>query len=291
MRQLFSGNKKVRYVFFVAIVLLALFFARVWDVSPMTSPDKTESGLEKMQKTTQPDRSISQATKPIEPSPSILKAQAEINNPDLVFAKVTAVIDGDTIEVDLGQGNIKRVRYIGVDTPESVDPRKPIQCFSKEATIKNRDLVENNIVGLEKDVSETDRYGRLLRYVYAGDIFVNQELVIQGYASAVSYPPDIRYQDQFRQNEQQARSENKGLWRSCNTSSSSSNSGESVSNGIIKNDGICKYFCAGPDKDCSDFSSHEEAQEFFNCCGFTAQNDPMRLDGVGVGDGIACENI
>ena len=291
--QLFPDNKRVRYAVFTAVILLVLFIGNGW-IASLNSPSEIKLNIEQAQQVTESDRNISQAIKPTEASPSILDEQATFNNPILVFAKVTAVIDGDTIEVDLGQGNIKRVRYIGVDTPESVDPRKPIQCFSKEATIKNKELVENNIVGLEKDVSETDRYGRLLRYVYAGDIFVNQELVIQGYASAVSYPPDIKYQGQLRQREQQARSENKGLWGSCSESasnSSSSKSNENSSGATLKDTGVCKYSCTGSDKDCSDFSSHEEAQGFFNCCGFTAENDPMKLDGVGVGDSIACENI
>ncbi|MBI3335237.1 MAG: thermonuclease family protein [Candidatus Portnoybacteria bacterium] len=80
-------------------------------------------------------------------------------------SKVARVIDGDTIELENGQ----RVRYIGIDTPETSDPRKPIQCFGIEAAKKNQELVEGKMVRLEKDVSERDRYARLLRYVYAGD--------------------------------------------------------------------------------------------------------------------------
>src|SRR3990172_7201954 len=76
--------------------------------------------------------------------------------------KVTRVIDGDTIE--LGDG--RRVRYIGIDTPETVDPRKPVECFGKEAAAKNRELVDGKMVEMEKDASETDKYGRLLRYIY-----------------------------------------------------------------------------------------------------------------------------
>lgn len=126
---------------------------------------------------------------------------------------VTRVIDGDTIEIESGQ----KVRYIGIDTPETVHPSKPIECYGKEASDKNKELVERKKVRLEKDISETDKYGRLLRYVYVGDVFVNDYLVKEGYASSVSYPPDIKYQDKFREAEKQAREEEKGLWGdACN---------------------------------------------------------------------------
>jgi len=125
--------------------------------------------------------------------------------------KVTRVIDGDTIEIGSGQ----KVRYIGIDTPETVHPDKTVQCFGAEASAKNRELVERKQVHLEKDVSETDKYGRLLRYVYVGDTFVNDYLLRQGYAHSSSYPPDIKYQDEFRQAEAEARENNRGLWAAC----------------------------------------------------------------------------
>lgn len=211
---IFAGNKRLKYISWPVIALFTLFGIS-WAAGTVTN--KTKSQSDRTQQVKQTDRNTSQATRPVElsPSPSIFKAQTAPNNPNIVLAKVVAVIDGDTIEVDLGQGNIKRVRYIGIDTPESVDPRKPVQCFSKEATAKNKQLVENGIVGLEKDVSETDKFQRLLRYVYMGDLFINHVLVAEGYASAVSYPPDIKYQDKLNQAEQQARIVNKGLWGSC----------------------------------------------------------------------------
>lgn len=106
---------------------------------------------------------------------------------------VVRVIDGDTIKLENGG----KVRYIGVNTPESADPRKPVQCFGKEASVKNEELVLNKRVRLEKDVSETDKYGRLLRYVYVGDTFINLELVKQGYASAATFPPDVKFNSVF----------------------------------------------------------------------------------------------
>lgn len=124
---------------------------------------------------------------------------------------VTRAVDGDTIEIEGGQ----RVRYIGVDTPETVHPSVKTECYGTNASAKNRELVEGQYVRLEKDISETDKYGRLLRYVYVGDLFVNDYLVRQGYAHASSYPPDIKYQDQLTDAQKEARQNNRGLWSSC----------------------------------------------------------------------------
>lgn len=127
------------------------------------------------------------------------------------YAKVTRVVDGDTVEIT---GGI-RVRYIGMNAPESVASGKPVGCFGKEASDKNKELVQGKEVRLEKDVSETDKYGRLLRYVYVGDVFVNDELVREGYARVSTYPPDVKYQNQFLESEKYARENNLGLWGKC----------------------------------------------------------------------------
>lgn len=125
--------------------------------------------------------------------------------------RVVRVVDGDTIEIEGGQ----KVRYIGINTPETHDPRRPVQCFGKEAAAKNKELIEGKEVYLEKDVSETDKYGRLLRYVYVGDLFINDYLVREGYAHASSYPPDVKYQAQFRNAQKEAQDNNRGFWSSC----------------------------------------------------------------------------
>ena len=126
-----------------------------------------------------------------------------------VQAQVTHVIDGDTIEVTIN-GQSYRVRYIGVDTPEVYPDEEP---YGKEASDKNRELVEGKIVTLEKDVSETDQYGRLLRYIYVDDLFVNAELVRLGYAKAVTYLPDVKYQGIFLELEEGAREDGRGMWK------------------------------------------------------------------------------
>ncbi|NQT04480.1 MAG: thermonuclease family protein [Dehalococcoidia bacterium] len=127
--------------------------------------------------------------------------------------QVTRVIDGDTIEVDIS-GKIYKVRYIGIDTPELDDKRPEFNALAQEATRYNKKLLEKRTVRLEKDISETDRYGRLLRYVYVGDIFVNAELVRQGLAEVKAYPPDTKYQDTLEKAEAEAKQDKKGLWDS-----------------------------------------------------------------------------
>jgi len=126
-------------------------------------------------------------------------------------AQVISIIDGDTIEVSI-EGQTFTIRYIGIDTPETRHPDKPVEPFGPEATAKNEEFVGGKIVGLEKDVSETDRYGRLLRYVYVGDLMVNAELVRLGYAQVSTYPPDVKYQDIFLLLQQEAREAERGLW-------------------------------------------------------------------------------
>lgn len=131
--------------------------------------------------------------------------------PGQEIAKVVEVVDGDTIKVEMN-GQIYTVRYIGIDTPELHHPSKPVEYFAKEAYEANKRLVEGKTVILEKDVSDTDRYGRLLRYVYVGDIFVNAYLVEQGYARAATFPPDVKYAELFRRLEREAREAGRGLW-------------------------------------------------------------------------------
>jgi len=116
--------------------------------------------------------------------------------------RVYRVIDGDTILVSGGE----YIRYIGIDSPERGEP------YYEEATELNRSIVENMPLILEKDVSDEDRYGRKLRYVYVNDIFVNAEIVRQGLAFARSYPPDTKYQPYLEMMESEARINRRGLW-------------------------------------------------------------------------------
>ncbi|MDP3725679.1 MAG: thermonuclease family protein [bacterium] len=139
---------------------------------------------------------------------------ASPNNGVTDIVKVVRVVDGDTINVEIN-GKVEPVRYIGIDTPETVDPRKPVQCFGVEASKKNKELVEGKMVRLEKDITDRDKYNRLLRYVWLGNTLINQELVAQGFAKSYSYPLDIKYQDKFVAAEKKAREDKLGLWTAC----------------------------------------------------------------------------
>jgi micrococcal nuclease len=125
---------------------------------------------------------------------------------------VAHVVDGDTIDVELN-GRTVRVRYIGVNTPETTHPTKGQEPCGPEAAEANRTLVEGQTVRLELDVQQRDRYQRLLAYVYVSDVMVNAELVRQGYAQMATYPPNVRYADHFRQLQQDARAAGAGCWK------------------------------------------------------------------------------
>ena len=128
----------------------------------------------------------------------------------VTWAQVDAVLDGDTIR--LSDGN--RVRYIGMDTPETESD--PPECYAKEAARRNRKLVDGKRVALRKDRSETDRYGRLLRYVYLEDgRMVNELLVEEGYAVAAEFRPDPQNASRFAELEEEAHQANRGLWGKC----------------------------------------------------------------------------
>jgi len=123
----------------------------------------------------------------------------------------TRVVDGDTIVVEIG-GQAEKVRLIGVDTPETVHPRKPVEYFGKEASAFTRKMVEGKRVRLEYDWQQRDKYRRLLAYVYLDDgTFLNAEIIKQGYGFAYTRYP-FRYLDDFRQYEREARENNRGLW-------------------------------------------------------------------------------
>lgn len=135
----------------------------------------------------------------------------ESYNTERVSANVINVIDGDTIIVKI-EGREYKVRYIGIDAPEMNNSEKPAEFMSKEAFKKNKELVMGKIVKLEKDVSETDKHVRLLRYVYVGDLMINAEMVRLGYAYAKSYPPDVKHDDLLLKLQRKAKEAGLGLW-------------------------------------------------------------------------------
>ncbi len=184
---------------------------------------------------------------------------------------VTKTIDGDTIDVRLEDGNTYSVRYIGIDSPESGNP------LFAEARKANSDMVFQKEVILIKDVSETDQYERLLRYVVVGDIFVNYELVRTGFASALTYPPDVACSTTFSDAEQYAKNNLLGLWLPIPPSR--------LATPVINP--TCN--CSGNLYNCPNFSTHAEAQACYEYCISLGAGDIHRLDGDS--DGSACESL
>jgi micrococcal nuclease len=127
---------------------------------------------------------------------------------------VVRVIDGDTIEVSIS-GQNEDVRYIGVDTPETVKPGTPVQCFGHRASDFDRRLVEHQRVRLVFGVERRDIYDRLLAYVYLGHRFVNAELVRRGLARTLTIPPNDRHAALFKGLESRAARAGRGLWGGC----------------------------------------------------------------------------
>lgn len=196
-------------------------------------------------------------------------------DPKITFTKVINVIDGDTFTIEGGV----TVRMIGIDTPETVHPSKPVQCYGKEASLKTEELLQGKEIKLEKDISETDRYNRLLRYVYIGDIFVNEYLVKEGFAKSSSYPPDIKYQDKFIEGQRKAQEENKGLWNISACSTATTNYAPTTNTQTGSNTGGA-YTC-NCSKTCPNLSC-DEAQYQLNTCGCGARDADD--------DGIACDS-
>lgn len=144
------------------------------------------------------------------PSNSVPGARGEI-------ATVVRVVDGDTIRVRVGTTQ-ESVRLIGIDTPETVDPRKAVQCFGREASDRTKALLPvGTTVRLVADVEGRDRYKRMLRYVYrdADGLFVNEALVRDGYARVYTYPPNVAHANDFVAAERDARANQRGLWSAC----------------------------------------------------------------------------
>jgi micrococcal nuclease len=180
--------------------------------------------------------------------------------------RVTRVVDGDTIVL----ARLGRTRLIGVDTPEVFGGR---ECYGAEASAFTKRLLPRGTrVRYRFDVERRDRYGRALAYVFKGGRFVNAELVRRGYAVPLTIPPNVRYAERFRALSASARRASRGLWARSACAPQEPKPGPAPTG----------------DRDCPDFSSQREAQEYFEAKGGPGK-DPDRLDGDD--DGVACEAL
>ena len=133
------------------------------------------------------------------------------------LGKIAHVIDGDTVDIDIN-GRTERVRLIGVDTPETKHPTKPIECFGPEASAYLTQLLPKGIsVRIERDVEARDRYGRMLLYLYLGsnNLFINLDLVARGYGTPMSIEPNTFHRNDFVRAAAQAEAADVGLWKAC----------------------------------------------------------------------------
>lgn len=272
-------SKRNKWIATVGIAVV--FLLAISSDDKVETKTKNEAVVLPQAQTSQQQPKVEKQNTPEPVDPKVVEAeQATAKVKEEVF-KVVSVVDGDTIKLDNGQA----VRYIGIDTPETVHPSKPVQCFGKEASAKNKELVLGKEVRLVRDVSETDKYGRILRYVYVGDMLVNDYLVRNGYANSYSYPPDVKFQDQFRQAEAEARTNKRGLWAdgACETETAQTltpinapvapKSSNSVPTGA---------FACNCSKSCTQMSSCTEAQYQLDVCGCTKRDADK--------DGVACDS-
>jgi len=220
--------------------------------------------------------------------PTQPEAQQKVETESIKSYKVVKVVDGDTISVNINGVNTT-VRMIGIDTPETVDPRKPVQCFGQEASNKAKSILSNQMVQLELDSSQGkyDKYDRLLAYVFLSDgTNFNEYIIKEGYSYEYTYSTPYKYQGAFKSAQKDAQINKRGLWA----------------------DGVCEeepkptltppaqqtqptqtqqsgYICSFDAYNCDDFSTHNEAQSVYETCG----SDVHRLDRDN--DGLACESL
>jgi micrococcal nuclease len=251
-------------LFFLAISLVIIFFNStkdskqtlgVWDsITPTSSPSVL-----------------------LTPAVTHVGREVEIPTSEAVYP-VAKVVDGDTITVVVS-GKNETIRLIGINTPESVDPRKPVECFGKEASARAVELLTGHSVRLVSDPTqgERDKYNRLLRYIFRDDgLFFNERMIEEGYAYEYTYAVPYQYQGEFKIAQEKAKTSGLGLWNinTCGRRGADEYTNVEAGNFI--------------DKDCKDFLSQAAAQEFFLSLG-GPHTDLHKLDSNK--DGTVCESL
>lgn len=143
-----------------------------------------------------------------------LDDSSEVGSPSRTPARVTHVIDGDTVRAIVG-GDEVTIRLIGIDTPETDGPFTDLECYGEEATAYARDRLDDQQIGLEFDVERTDRYDRMLAYLWLGDELVNESILAQGAGVLLTIPPNVAHVERFEDAQRVAREDERGLWGAC----------------------------------------------------------------------------
>jgi endonuclease YncB( thermonuclease family) len=322
-QQLCQGSKKecekVYYISFVNIYTVSMkkaFYVlggllMFVGIANMSNEEQKEGVEHEVTYPSLEENSVSESTVEEVLTSAVLENQLEVETKDVSEEKlevgsplsleglydVVKVIDGDTLSVDL-HGTVTTLRLIGIDTPETVDPRKTVECFGKEASDKAKELLSGNKVRIEHDSSqgELDKYGRLLAYVYLEDgLFFNKFMIEEGYAHEYTYNIPYKYQTEFKDAELDAQKNNKGLWapNMCESFDVPVTAVTSTQNDATKETPLSQktygeYVCTGNTYNCGDFATHAEAQSVYEACG-GVQNDIHELDRDK--DGEACESL
>jgi len=243
-------------IFFVLPTIFGTFFLQ-------ESINNEDPGLRLVedQEPNQPDSNppLDSQTSSVVPNPS---------TSDTDIYKVTKIVDGDTLDIETGD----RIRLICIDTPEVGE------YYYEEASDYLERLVLGEDIELVKDISETDRYGRLLRYIYLDGDFINEKMVKQGYAKAYPYSPDTSLCPLIEDAEDYAKSHNLGIWAEQEPDQTPEDNGDSGG------EAVCS--CSGNIYNCDDFDTHDEAQACYEYCG---SGDIHQLDRDD--DGLACESL
>ena len=202
------GGKKLILLFSLLFILSGCY-----DLIPVTTnPEyfsRAARGLEQAKQISELAKKQAAETEALlsdEPVPSVAQTKK--------YYEVVKVVDGDTIDVNI-DGRTERVRLLGINTPEAVDPRKPVECFGREASEKARELLSGEQVELEADPSQTDRdmYNRQLRYVRTeSGLFYNLEIIKSGYAYEYTYELPYKYQAEFKAAQKESQNKKAGLW-------------------------------------------------------------------------------
>lgn len=281
-----------RDVVWVTVVLTLLLFlggddkceiSDVVSVSPMsaagtfTIPNQTEKQIS--------GEVVEQIAKTIEPKQEIEELLLVYQTPEEKYYSVIKVIDGDTVNINK-DGEIITLRLIGLDTPETVHPSKPVECFGREASDKAKAMLTGKQVRIETDSSqgEYDKYGRTLAYIHLEDgTHFNKYMIEEGYGYEYTYDLPYKYQTEFKQAQQEARVDKRGLWAPdvCDVVESTNTTQEQITD-------TGGYTCSHNAYNCGDFSTHLEAQTAYDACG-GVNNDIHRLDQDK--DGEACESL
>lgn len=229
-----SSNMFKKILYSVGGVIGLFIFIAIIVPSPEPAPvhvlpQVTQSETVPEPVSNEPVATTASENKPVEtvPTPAKNKPVAEQNppvpvqtQPQFQYYAVTDVVDGDTLKINMG-GTVETLRLIGIDTPETVDPRKPVQCFGTEASNRAKALLSGQKVRIEADSTQNtrDKYGRLLVYIYRDDgLFFNKSMVADGYAYEYTYDKAYKYQAEFKAAQLAAQNGGKGLWSptTCN---------------------------------------------------------------------------